>query len=199
MPVAEEFQVIRPGLFFWQAYDPAVKTDLSCCASQTPTGLVFIDPILLDKRAQAELLATASPRAIVLTSGNHARAAETYRARFSIPVYADAGAAAEFSFPVDHLVADGEIIFDEFTVISLPGAAAGEIALHRGDALHVGDALIHLPPPGFAVLPDKYCADPRELRGALGKLLRFPFELLTFAHGLPIVTRARQRLSELLA
>jgi hypothetical protein len=176
-----------------------VKTDLSCCACQTAGGLVFIDPIPLDKAAEAELLETASPRAIVLTSGNHARAAEAYRKRFSIPIYADADAAAEFSFPVDHLVADGEIILDEFTVIGLPGAAAGEIALHRGDTLHVGDALIHLPPPGFAILPDKYCADPRELRRALGKLLRFPFEVLTFAHGLPIVTHARQRLSQILA
>jgi glyoxylase-like metal-dependent hydrolase (beta-lactamase superfamily II) len=199
MTHAEEFQTIRPGLLFWQAYEAAVKTDLSCCACQTAQGLVFIDPIPLDKAAEAELLAAVPPRAIILTSGNHARAAEQYRKRFSIPIYAHAAAAAEFSFEVDHIVSDGETILDEFTVIALPGAASGEIALHRGDAVHAGDALIHVPPPGFALLPDKYCADPRELRQALGKLLRFPFELLTFAHGLPIVSQARQRLSQLLA
>ena len=198
-PRAEEFQTIRPGLFFWQAYEAAVKTDLSCCACQTTAGLVFIDPILLHKEAETELLAVAPARAIVLTSGNHERAAKHYRTRYSIPIYAHADAAAEFSFEVDHLVKDGETILDAFTVIALPGAASGEIALHRGDSFHVGDALIHLPPPGFAVLPDKYCADVRELRGSLGKLLRFRFEVLTFAHGLPIVLHGRQRLSQLLA
>jgi hypothetical protein len=198
MPCAEEFQLIRPGLFYWQTYDPAVKTDLSCCACQTPAGLVFIDPIPLHKSAEAELLEFASPRAIILTSGNHARAAEDFRSRFAIPIYAEASAAAEFSFPVDHLVVDGDTILDEFSVVTLPGAAAGEVALYRAGAIHVGDALIHIPPPGFAVLPDKYCADPRELRCSLGKLLRFPFELLTFAHGLPIVSHARRRLAQLL-
>ncbi len=194
MPRADEFQIIRPGLFYWQVYDPAVKTDLSCCACQTAAGLVFIDPIPLQKSAEAELLAQAPPRAIILTSDNHARAAEQYRTRFSIPIYA----ALELPFTVDHLVADGETILDEFTVITLPGAAAGEIALHRADAIHLGDALIHVPPPGFAILPEKYCLDPGELRRSLGKLLRFPIELLTFAHGLPIVAHARQRLAHLL-
>ena len=86
-----------------------------------------------------------------------------------------------------------------FTIITLPGAAPGEIALHAGNVLHVGDALIHLPPYGFAPLPEKYCADAQELRASLGKLLRFPFEVLTFAHGLPLVSQARQRLATLLA
>ena len=199
MPRAEEFQQVRPGLFHWQAYDTSVKADLSCCASQTAQGLVFIDPIPLQKAAEAELLATASPHAILLTSGNHARAAEALRQRFSIPIYAHAAAAAEFSFTVNHTVTDGETIFEEFTVATLPGAASGEIAFHRGDVWHLGDALIHAAPFGFTMLPDKYCTDPGELRSALEKLLRFPFEVLTFAHGLPIVARARQRLSQLLA
>jgi hypothetical protein len=199
MSRADEFHEIRPDLFFWQSYEPAVKTELSCCACRTAKGLVFIDPIPLQKAAEAELLAIAAPRAIILTSGNHARAAADYRSRFSIPIHAHAEAAAEFPFAVDHPIAEGETILDEFTVCAIPGAASGEIALHRGDAMHVGDAVIHLPPYGFALLPDKYCADAGEMRRALGKLLRFPFEVLTFAHGLPIVAHARRRLSQLLA
>jgi hypothetical protein len=65
--------------------------------------------------------------------------------------------------------------------------------------MHLGDALIHLPPYGFTLLPEKYCTDAREMRLALGKLLRFPFQILTFAHGLPLVSEARQRLAHLLA
>ena len=199
MARADEIHEIRPDLFFWQAFEPAVKTELSCCACRTVKGLVFIDPIPLQKAAEAELLAVAEPRAIILTSGNHARAAEDYRKRFSIPIHAHSEAAAEFSFPVDHTIAEGETLLDEFTVHAIPGAASGEIALQRGNALHLGDALIHQPPYGFALLPDKYCSDPREMRRALENLLRIPFELLTFAHGLPIVAQARQRLSQLFA
>ena len=199
MPRADEFQQVTDGLYFWQAYDPAVKVELSCCARRTTRGLVFIDPIPLVGEALAELCDIAAPAAIIVTNGNHARAAAEYRARFSIPILAHASAVSELGIPVDQEIADGETALDEFTVIALPGAAPGEIALHADGALHVGDALIHLAPLGFAPLPEKYCTDARELRASLGKLLRFPFEVLTFAHGLPLVSQARQRLAEILA
>jgi glyoxylase-like metal-dependent hydrolase (beta-lactamase superfamily II) len=199
MSRADEVHEIRPDLFFWQAYEPAVKTDLSCCACLTARGLVFIDPIPLQKEAEAELLAAGAPRAIILTSGNHERASAEFRNRFSVPIYAHAEAGPEFTHSVDHALADGDTVLEEFTVCAIPGAAKGEIALRRGDAVHVGDTLIHCPPYGFGLLPDKYCAEPREMRSALGKLLRFPFDVLTFAHGLPIVAHARQRLAQLLA
>ncbi len=199
MARADEIHEVRPGLFFWQAYAPEVKVDLSSCACQTARGLVLIDPIPLTKSALEELLTAGPPHAIVLTSGNHARAADDYRQRFSIPISAHADAVADLGLAIDQLLADGETALEEFTVITLPGAAPGEIALHRGTTLHLGDALIHLPPLGFALLPDKYCGNPAEMRRSLGKLLRFPVDVLTFAHGLPIVARARQRLSQLLA
>jgi glyoxylase-like metal-dependent hydrolase (beta-lactamase superfamily II) len=199
MARADEVHEIRPDLYFWQAYEASVKTDLSCCARRSAHGWVLIDPIPLTHSAGAEFLTLAPPRAIVLTNGNHARAAADYRARFSIPIYAHADAAAAFDFAIDHPMVDGATILETFTAIALPGAAAGEIALHAGDTLHVGDALIHLPSFGFSILPEKYCTDPRELRRSLGKLLRFPFDVLTFAHGLPLVKNAQQRLSELLA
>jgi hypothetical protein len=199
MPRAGQFQQCADGLCFWQAHDPAVRVDLSCCARRTPRGLVFIDPIPLAETALAEVCARDTPAAIIVTNGNHARAAADFRGRFSIPVLAHPDATAELGFPVDHEIADGDAVLDMFTAITLPGAVPGEIALHADGILHVGDALIHLPSTGFAPLPEKYCTDARELRGSLGKLLRFPFEILTFAHGLPLVTQARQRLADLLA
>ncbi len=199
MPRADEFQQVTDGLYFWQAYDPAVKVELSCCARRTPRGLVFIDPIPLAREALAELCDADAPAAIILTNGNHARAAADFRKRLSIPILAHATAVAELGLAIDHEIADGETVLDEMTVTALPGAAPGEIALHAGGALHVGDALIHLAPHGFALLPGKYCADAKVLRASLGKLLRFPFEVLTFAHGLPLVSNARQRLAQLLA
>jgi hypothetical protein len=199
MARADEIHEVRPGLYFWQAYEPAVKVELSCCACRTRHGLVFVDPIPLAKLALEELLEAGPAAAIVLTNGNHARAAAEYRKRLSIPIYAHADAVQELGLAVDHLVSDGETVMDELTVAHLPGSAVGEIALSGHGTWHLGDALIHLPPMGFSLLPDKYCDDPKELRRSVEKLLRIPFEVLTFAHGLPIVAHARQRLSQLLA
>ena len=98
MPRADEFQQVTDGLFFWQAYDPAVKVELSCCARRTARGLVFIDPIPLAREALAELCDIAVPATIILTNGNHARAAAEYRTRFSIPIFAHAGAVADAGF-----------------------------------------------------------------------------------------------------
>ena len=196
---AEEFQTVRDDLFFWQTYEPAVKCELSCCARRFGNDLVFIDPIPLAKVALAELVADATPRAIIVTNGNHARAAAEYRERFSIPLLAHAAAAVELGLAIDQPLADGDTALGRFSVVEIAGAAPGEIALHAEGIAHVGDALIHLDPLGFATLPDKYCTDPRALRRALGKLLRFDFELLTFAHGLPLVSQARRRLENLLA
>ena len=196
MACAEEFQTVREDLFFWQAYDASVKVDLSCCARQTSRGLVFIDPIRLADEALDELTARRRPAAIVLTNGNHERAARDFRERFQIPIYAHRDALAG---PGEVDLREGEALMDELAVVELPGASPGEIALHGAGVLHVGDALIHLPPVGLDILPDKYCSDPKQLRRSLGKLLRFPFDALTFAHGLPLVTQARERLSQLLA
>lgn len=197
---AEEFQLVTPRLAFWQAYEPAVKCDLSCCATVTPGGLVFIDPIPLAAEALAVVAQLAQPAAIVCTNGNHARAAAEYRDRFSIPVCAHPAAVAELGLAVDREVREGATVGGSLTVIELPGAAVGEIALHSAaGAMHVGDALIHVEPPGFALLPAKYCVDARELRRSLGKLLPFDFELLSFAHGLPLAAQARSRLASLLA
>lgn len=199
MPVAEEFQIVTPSLAVWQAYEPAVKCDLTSCARRWRQELVFIDPIPLAAAALDELVADAAPAAIILTNANHARAAEKFRDRFSIPIHARAAALEGLGLAVDCPLADGEIALGRFDVIEIDGAAAGEIALQADGILHVGDALVHLAATGLSLLPDKYCDDAREMRRALGKLLRFDFEVLTFAHGLPLVSQAKRRLEDLLA
>ena len=39
----DEVQQVAPGLFFWQGYDPEVKSELSASAVMTAEGLVLID------------------------------------------------------------------------------------------------------------------------------------------------------------
>lgn len=182
MQPADEFDDLGGGAFRWETYDPASKVDLSASAIVAAGGLYFVDPIPLEKTALHELLATAqtAPAGIFLTNANHVRASEDFRGALGVPVF-----TAETPPP-------------GLTVIPLPGGAPREAALHWGDLLVVGDALINLASHPFSLLPDKYCEDPAELRRSLARLLDFAFSRLLFAHGTPLMTGARIRLAALL-
>ena len=200
MLCADEIQLVRDGLWFWQRFQPSVKVDCSSCAVRVGAGLILIDPIPLAAEAMEELCALGEIAGLVATNGNHDRAVLELRKRFGVPLFATAAAGAALGFAVDREVREGDKIFDELEVVEIAGAAAGEIALFdpRG-WLIVGDALINLEPDGLALLPAKYCVNGDEMRLSLRKLLRFPIEVLTFAHGLPLVSRVRPRLENLLA
>lgn len=193
---ADEIQLVRDGLWFWQRFQPSVKVDCSSCAVRVGTGLILVDPIPLAAEAMEELCALGDVAGIIATNGNHDRATAELRKQFGVPVFAHAAV----DFETDQTVIEGDKIFDQLEVIEIPGAGPGEIALHdpRGWMI-VGDALTNLEPTRLALLPAKYCADDDEMRVSLRKLLRFPIEVLTFAHGLPLVSRARPRLESLLA
>lgn len=200
MKAAGEIQRVVDGLWFWQAYQPAVKVDCSSCALRVGERLVLVDPIPLAAGALAELRAQGGPAAIIATNGNHDRAIADLRQELGVPVFAHAQAAPALGLPVDRFLEDDEEVFPGLRALTLPGAGPGEVALSDARGwLILGDALIHLEPTGLDLLPDKYCEDPRQLRRSAQKLLRFPTEVLTFAHGLPLVSRARARLEALLA
>ena len=196
MLAADELQQVRDGLWFWQRFQPSVKVDCSSCAVRLGAGLILVDPIPLAAEAMEELCVLGAIAGIVATNGNHDRAVAEMRERFGVPVFAHAATGLE----TDRAVSEGTRIFDQLEVVEIAGAGPGEIALHdpRGWMI-VGDALTNLEPDGLALLPAKYCADEDEMRVSLRKLLRFPIEVLTFAHGLPLVSRARPRLEVLLA
>src|SRR5207302_1141684 len=120
MRPADDYDEICDGLFFWQAHDPSVKTDLSSVALRVEAGLVFVDPIPLANTSLDMLLAQAKPAAIILTNANHERAAAQFRERFSIPVLAHATAGGEFSFAIDRSVADGDRVFGDLEIVELP-------------------------------------------------------------------------------
>ena len=197
---ADEIQQVRDGLWFWQRFQPSVKVDCSSCAVRAGTKLILVDPIPLNAGALAELLQFGEPAAIVATNGNHDRAIAQLRAKLQVPVFAHADAVPALGFEVERTLSDRDLIFDSLEVVEIPGAGPGEIALHDARGwLILGDALTNLEPDGLALLPVKYCTDARQMRVSLGKLLRFPIEVLTFAHGLPVVSRAGPRLQSLLA
>ncbi len=197
---ADDFQWVNREVAVWQAYEPAVKCDLSSTALRFGERLVFIDPIPLAEDALATLVFDARPALIILTNGNHERAAAACRERWSIPIAAHTEALAELAIDPDEILDDGDLLIDELTVVTIPGAGPGEIAVcTRDGTVCLGDALIQLPPDGLALLPGKYCRNAKLLPDSLRKLLRFEIRVLTFAHGSPIVSGARSHLEALLA
>ncbi len=196
------------ALALWQAYSPASKVDLHVTAAAVSgSGMYFVDPIPLRPAALAELLeqtADTPPAGVLVTNGNHARAAGEFARRFKVPLCATAAAAREAGLEAGVVIPDaGGIVFDgAFEAVPLPGAALGEVAFYREDGgglVVVGDGLIHMGSHGFSALPDKYCENPKELRRALARLAERRFSTMTFAHGEPLVGRADERLRNLLA
>lgn len=201
MPAAWDFTRISPSLLLWQAYDPAVKADLSSTAVATANGIYLIDPIPLHRDALDELVHLGPILGIIVTNANHWRAAPDFASKFSVPIVAKTESLPAKSDVVFHGIGDGAKINHELTAIAIDGAAPGEIALFSapaGGTLIVGDALINFEPLGFALLPAKYCTNHRAMCRSLRKLLDWQAERIFFAHGWPITTKAGERLRQLL-
>ena len=94
----------------WHAYEPAVKCELSSCAIETADGLLLVDPIELAGPSLARLLQGRTPRAIVLTNGNHTRAAEKFRTALGVKIFASHDADGLDLTP-DDIVSDGQLTF----------------------------------------------------------------------------------------
>lgn len=207
MTCADEVHRVSADLYVWQAYEPEVKCDLTSTALRVGDALILIDPIWLEREGIEELLDAGEPKLIVCTNVNHARAAARWRKGWGAQVVAHEEAGAELEVEVDVVVKDGDDLgalvsgpaAGRLEICALPGGANGEIAIIQpGRLACLGDAVVHLPGHGFGVLPDKYCNDAKLLRTSLQKLLRWEFQALTFAHGLPLLSQARERLSDLL-
>lgn len=199
MASARQIQWVGSDVAVWSAYEPAVKCDLSCTALITSEGMVFIDPIDLAESELATLTSIARPFAILITNGNHSRSAASLRERFGVRIFAPSAARHALDIDADVLFNPDVSPLAGIDTISIPSAGPGEVAYRHGDTLVIGDALIHLEATGFALLPEKYCADAAKLPGELRKLLTSLFKTMTFAHGAPLTDNPRQLLKNLLA
>jgi glyoxylase-like metal-dependent hydrolase (beta-lactamase superfamily II) len=201
MPVACDLYQPVPDLFIWQYYDPAIKADL-CSSAIVASGKTYlIDPVLLEATQLDRFRRKAPPAGVVVTNANHQRAALYYSKELSVPVFAQPESFRGKKPSRFVEIVNGTKICDELEVIGIKGAVAGEIALYRPSndgALVVGDALINFEPPGFALLPRKYCLNQKQMRRSLQELLSRQAKRMFFAHGAPILSGANPRLQRLL-
>ena len=200
MVIADDFDLIAPSVAVWHAYDPAVKCDLWSTAVLRKGGWILIDPIELGPSKLAEVLGDRGLAAVVLTSGNHARSADSFRSRHRVPVWSPTDAVPSLEIEVDECFKEGDSLPGGLRAVAIPSAGPGEVALLDGDGLLCfGDAVINFGSSGFSLLPAKYCANPERLPNDVRKLLSYDARILTFAHGDPIVQDSRDRLKSLLA
>lgn len=197
MPQAEEIQVVTPNLCVWGAYATDLKCDLTSAAYVHQGSMVLIDPIALADEAWKDLLKLGAPRAVLLTNGNHLRDAAHFRQLCGIPVVGSVGTREEIGKDVDVVLLGHEVIHGLMS-ISIPGAGAGETAFLSEDGiLMIGDAVVNLGGE-LALLPDKYAIDAKQNRESLSKLIDLNFNIMTFAHGLPVTQGAKERLKGLI-
>jgi len=192
MKPVPDYHQITSDLFIWHGYNPECKTDCSSTAVRTPEGFVLIDPVRLEEQAIERMVGDDRVGAVLLTNGNHLRGSLYEKERLDIPIYVPDGAQQDV--PADRVIMDGEVLFETLRAIALPGAGPGETAYLAPDVLVLGDALTNL--NGLQILPDKYCGDLPLLLGSLRILRSLDFHIVCFAHGLPIVGNAKQRVAE---
>ena len=193
MKPVPDFHQITSDLFVWHGYNPECKTDCTSTAVRTPEGFVLIDPVRLEEQAIERMVSDDKVVAVLLTNGNHLRGSLYEKERLDVPIYAPDG--AQGMVPVDRVVSEGELLWETLRAIALPGGSPGETAYHAPGLLVIGDAVTNL--DGLGVLPEKYCANLPLLLNALRTLRPLQFDIACFAHGLPIVGNARQRLAEI--
>ncbi len=201
MVEAADFQSLTDSLWLWEAYDPAVKSDLFSSAALLADRLFLFDPIPLATTSQRHLISGRDVAGIVLTNSNHLRAAADFSRQHKAPIFAAEPVIREFNSVEAVALSANARIAPEISAIPIEGAAPGEMAFHladNGGTIVIGDALIHLDPYGFALLPPKYCSDKKEMRRSLRQLLDWTFQRLLFAHGPPLLSSARERLETLL-
>ena len=193
-----EFLRVSPAFAVWYAYDPTVKADLFSTGFSARNELTVVDPIALSAAYRTELDSLGRVANIVVTNANHLRDTLKFAGTYSPSIFAPSELNAEL--PHNHTLSDG-LQVGAFRAIKIDGAADGEFALYHtddGGTLIVGDALINFEPHGFDLLPQKYCTNQKRMIRSLRRLLDFDFNRIFFAHGNPIVTRARERLASLL-
>jgi glyoxylase-like metal-dependent hydrolase (beta-lactamase superfamily II) len=197
---ADEFQALSDSLYHWSVYDPGVKCEIGCTALKLASGWVVVDPVPLAETAWKELLALAPLRAILLTNGNHVRDTVALRLQHKVPIVTAADTRRDIAeLRPDITLLPGEMLYG-IMAIAIPGATPGETAFYsKTGVMILGDAVINTSPEaGLEFLHDKYCSDAEQNRASLRKLLDFDFHTLTMAHGAPVTTRAKEKLSALL-
>jgi hypothetical protein len=194
-------QELAPNVLRWTAFHEGIGTEVSSLfvAGEAAT---LVDPMLPEGGVE-EVARLGTPEAIVLTNRHHLRHAERFVEAFGCPILCHEAGLHEFSdggpsvtgFRFGDTLRPGvealelDAICAEETTLRI---AAGPGVLAFADAIiRYGDEVTFV--PDF-LLGDDTEQIKRDIRAALGRLLDEEFDVLSFAHGNPVLSGGKEAL-----
>ncbi len=170
--------------------------------------LVLIDPLPLSNEEMLEFEQFGTPTHILLTNNYHLREAAAFRQRWGCEIRLHENGLKDAEARVDKQLQDGDVLWDMIEVIHIPDVSfADEVSFFvrgEGGTLIVGDALCGgrkdrgVPDGSLWVNGPEYFPDLQAARRGLSKLKAYTFERLCFAHGSPIMQRAKEKFDHLI-
>jgi hypothetical protein len=180
---------VIPGIYRWSVQDDRIGGAQSeAYAVVAEDGSVtLIDPLPIDEKALRKL---GRVEAIVLSAGNHQRAAWHLRQVFGAPVWAPLNAYGLEDTP-DATYSGGDSLPGGLVAYHTPGPVESMHALwleRPRSVVFLSDLLIHSGKGTPHFVESQYQDDPGRTRLSIRRILdHLPVEVLCFAHGDPIL------------
>ena len=186
---AERVEEILPGLFRWSVRDDrigGVSSDAYAVVAEDG-AVTLIDPLPIKEEALREL---GPVEAIVLTAGNHQRAAWHLRRVFGAPVWAPQQAYG-LEDNADVTYGAGDTVPGGLVAYHTPGPAIAMYTLwleRPRSVVFISDLLTHDEPGTPRFVDSQYQDEPARTRSSIQRILdHLPVEVVCFAHGAPIL------------
>ncbi|WNG21306.1 MBL fold metallo-hydrolase [Cystobacter fuscus] len=199
---ARRTEQVVPGIHRWSVEDDRIGgVHSEAYAVVSDDGAVtLIDPLPI---AADALNALGRVEAIVLTAGNHQRAAWSLRKTFGAPVWAPVNAHGLEDSP-DATYTNGDNLPGGLVAYHTPGPAEVMFTLWKErprSVVFLSDLLTHDEQGTPRFVDSQYQDDPARTRASVRRILEhLPVEVVCFAHGRPILhdgaAALRQALSE---
>ncbi len=190
----------RPDLFGWSAFDEARNVDFNGVAWIRPEGAVLIDPMPMSSHDLAHLEALGSVAWIVVTNGDHVRAAPELAALTGARVAGPAGERETLNLDCDAWLDDGDSLVPGLTALALEGSKTpGELALRIGEQTLITGDLVRAHRAGsLMMLPDPKLTDRAAAVASVWRLAELPgTQAVLVGDGWPVFREGRARLREL--
>lgn len=189
---AERVEQVIPGLYRWSVRDDrigGVRSEAYAVVAEDG-AVTLIDPLPIEERALKEL---GPVEAIVLTAGNHQRAAWQLRRVFQAPVWAPQQAYG-LEDNADITYGAGDTLPGGLVAYHTPGPAMSMYTLwleRPRSVIFVSDLLTHDEEGTPRFIDSQYQDEPARTRTSVRRLLeKLPIDVVCFAHGAPIVADA---------
>lgn len=192
---AKKIEEVLPSVFRWKVADDRIGGDESDAYAVRHEGrLTLIDPLPVDLDALRKL---GEVEAIVLTAGNHQRAAWRLRRELDVKVYAPENAYG-LEEDADYTYSGGDLLPGGLAAFHAPGPVESMYVLwleKPRSVVFLSDILTHDGSGTPSFIDARYQDEPERTRASVRRLLdHLPVEAACFNHGPPILQDARQAL-----